>query len=71
MIPHVSASKPYFARVYPIVRMRSRTSFATSSRALVEISPATTTRPVVISVSQATRPTGSCASTASRTTSEI
>src|SRR6478672_9142542 len=37
----------------------------------VEISPATTTRPVVISVSQATRPWGSSARTASRTVSEI
>src|SRR5207247_5180461 len=37
----------------------------------VEISPATTTRPVVISVSQATRPSGSSARTASRTESEI
>src|SRR5215468_4909869 len=37
----------------------------------VVISPATTTRPVVISVSQATRPWGSSASTASSTESEI
>src|SRR5438067_3772981 len=37
----------------------------------VVISPATTTRPVVISVSQATRPPGSSARTASRTESEI
>src|SRR6058998_2271595 len=37
----------------------------------VEISPATTTRPVVISVSHATRPVGSSARTASRTVSEI
>src|SRR5579884_2763771 len=37
----------------------------------VVISPATTTRPVVISVSQATRLWGSSASTASRTESEI
>src|SRR6476469_125261 len=37
----------------------------------VEISPATTTSPVVISVSQATRPPGSSARTASRTVSEI
>src|SRR3954466_69596 len=37
----------------------------------VVISPATTTRPVVISVSQATRPSGSSASTASSTESEI
>ena len=37
----------------------------------VVISPATTTRPVVISVSQATRAAGSFARTASRTESEI
>src|SRR6185312_2626896 len=37
----------------------------------VVISPATTTRPVVISVSQATRACGSPARTASRTESEI
>src|SRR6058998_1902336 len=37
----------------------------------VVISPATTTRPVVTSVSHATRPCGSCASTASRIVSEI
>src|SRR3954471_3028323 len=37
----------------------------------VEISPATTTSPVVISVSQATRPSGSSDRTASRTESEI
>src|SRR2546422_5819331 len=37
----------------------------------VVISPATTTRPVVISVSQATRPCGSSARTASSTESEI
>src|SRR6476661_7099141 len=37
----------------------------------VEISPATTTSPVVISVSQATRPAGSSTRTASRTVSEI
>ena len=36
----------------------------------VVISPATTTSPVVISVSQATRPSGSSARTASRTESE-
>src|SRR5919201_940025 len=36
----------------------------------VVISPATTTRPVVISVSHATRPAGSSARTASRTESE-
>src|SRR6266576_2576307 len=37
----------------------------------VEISPATTTSPVVISVSHATRPSGSSDRTASRTESEI
>src|SRR5919106_2563757 len=37
----------------------------------VVISPATTTRPVVISVSHATRPSGSSRSTASSTESEI
>src|ERR1700675_777694 len=37
----------------------------------VEISPATTTSPVVINVSQATRPSGSSERTASRTVSEI
>src|SRR5262249_11027035 len=37
----------------------------------VVISPATTTSPVVISVSQATRPSGSSARTASSTESEI
>jgi len=36
----------------------------------VEISPATTTSPVVISVSQAQRASGSSASTASRTVSD-
>src|SRR6266516_3419744 len=42
-----------------------------STHVFVVISPATTTRPVVISVSHATRPPGSSASTASRTESEI
>jgi hypothetical protein len=37
----------------------------------VVISPATTTSPVVTSVSQATRPCGSSVRTASRTESEI
>src|SRR5437764_611392 len=42
-----------------------------STYVFVVISPATTTRPVVISVSQATRPSGSSARTASSTESEI
>src|SRR5438552_17297937 len=51
--------------------IRSRTSLGMSTYVSVEISPATATRPVVISVSQATRPSGSLPSTASRTESEI
>src|ERR1700722_14077892 len=43
----------------------------TSSVAVVEISPETTTRPVLTSVSHATRPYGSSCSTASSTPSEI
>ena len=69
--PHVSASKPNFARVYPISRIRSRTRRGMSTYVVVVISPATTTRPVVISVSHATLPVGSSARTASRTLSEI
>src|SRR4029079_15814970 len=69
--PHVSASKPYFARVYPISRTRLRTRRGMSTYVSVVISPAETTRPVVISVSQATRPSGSSVSTASSTESEI
>src|SRR3982751_2944759 len=42
-----------------------------STKVVVEISPETTTRPVLTSVSQATRPVGSSAMTASRTPSEI
>src|SRR4051812_27708999 len=41
-----------------------------STYVLVEISPATTTSPVVTSVSQATRPSGSSWSTASSTASD-
>src|SRR5260370_41042542 len=51
--------------------MRSRTRRGMSTYVLVVISPATTTRPVVIRVSHATRPSGSSVSTASRTASEI
>src|SRR6478672_5898636 len=69
--PHVSASKPYLARVYPIPLTVSRTRRGMSMYVSVVISPATTTRPVVISVSQATRLSGSFASAASRTESEI
>src|SRR5436305_2512762 len=51
--------------------MRSRTRRGMSTYVSVVISPATTTRPVVMSVSQATRPVGSSARTASSTESEI
>src|SRR5581483_10003795 len=49
----------------------SRTSFGMSMYSDVVISPATTTSPVVISVSQATRLIGSLVSAASRTAAEI
>src|SRR5712671_3900533 len=49
----------------------SRTSFSRSIQAEVVTSPATTTTPVLISVSQATRPRGSTARIASSTASEI
>src|SRR2546427_4723958 len=49
----------------------SRTIFGTSTYVVVEISPETTTRPVLTSVSQATRPVGSSRMTASSTPSEI
>src|SRR5580765_1113537 len=52
-------------------RIVSRTTFETSTYVSVVISPATTTSPVVISVSHATRPSGSLARTASSTESEI
>src|SRR6266567_3838004 len=50
--------------------MRSRTSFGMSTYVSVEISPATTTSPVVISVSQAQRACSSSLNTASSTASE-
>src|SRR2546429_449120 len=49
----------------------ARTICGMSTYVSVVISPATTTSPVVISVSQATRPFGSSRSTESRTVSEI
>jgi hypothetical protein len=50
--------------------IRSRTSRGMSTYVAVVISPATTTSPVVTSVSHATRPYGSSVRTASRTESE-
>src|SRR5919107_2893988 len=52
-------------------RIVSRAICGMSTYVEVEISPDTTTRPVLTSVSQATRPYGSSRSTASRTPSEI
>src|SRR6266568_2343217 len=69
--PHVSASKPNFARVYPISRMRSRTMRGMSTYVVVVISPPTTTRPVVIRLSHGTRPIGLSVSTAAKTAIEI
>src|SRR5216684_3322290 len=51
--------------------MVARTISSYSTCAVVVISPATTATPVVTSVSQATRPFGSCFMTSSRTASEI
>ena len=48
-----------------------RTSLGMSTYVVVVISPATSTKPVVSSVSQATRLSGSSVSRASRTESEI
>src|SRR5712691_7358661 len=48
-----------------------RTTAGISTQADVVISPATSTRPVVVAVSQATRATESCARIASSTPSEI
>src|SRR4051794_3707374 len=54
-----------------MVRIRSRTICFTSTYPVVVTSPATTTRPVVSSVSTATRLFGSCRSISSRTESLI
>src|SRR5437588_9077901 len=48
-----------------------RTTAGISTQADVVISPATSTSPVVVAVSHATRATGSCARMASSTPSEI
>src|SRR3954471_13956515 len=54
-----------------MLRIAVRAMACTSTYVEVEISPDTTTRPVLTSVSQATRPVGSSAMTASSTPSEI
>jgi hypothetical protein len=70
MTAHVSASKPTCELVNPMSRTVPRTSFWKSSCALVVISPATSTNPVLATVSHATRLYGSAARHASRMVSE-
>src|ERR671918_1447773 len=69
--PQVSPSMPNRESVYPMSVMVRRATAGMSTYVSVLISPATTTRPVVTSVSQATRPFGSSARIASSTASEI
>src|SRR5438132_5501747 len=69
--PHVSPSMPNFASVYPMPLIVRRTTLGMSTYVSVLISPATRTRPVVTSVSHATRPSGSSDRIESRTASEI
>src|SRR6266571_2706825 len=57
--------------MYPTCSIVLRTTAAMSIQAEVVISPATSTKPVVVAVSQATRAIGSCAKIASSTASEI
>jgi hypothetical protein len=56
MTPHVLPSIPNSASVYPMLLIVSRAMRAMSRCAFVLISPATTHKPVVTSVSHATRP---------------
>src|SRR5262245_51327590 len=70
---HVSAANPMFGSTYPISRIAARAIFSTVAgdrSAFDVISPATTTRSVVTSVSQATRLIGSVARQWSRTASD-
>ncbi len=66
----VVASNPNAESVYPMRSTVRRTTAGTCTMAWVVISPATTTMPVVTSVSQATREFGSSASMASSTASD-
>ena len=67
----VPLSNPISLSVYPIDDTVLRTTLGISTIALVVISPATMTRPVVTKVSHATRERGSCSIMESRTASEI
>ena len=70
MTAQVSASKPISELVKPMSRTAPRTIFWKSSCAFVVISPATSTKPVLATVSHATRLLGSAARHASRIASE-
>ncbi len=65
------ASNPFVFSVYPMSAMVWRTRAGMSINAVVVISPATMTRPVVTIVSQATLPRGSFRRISSRTASDI
>ena len=68
---HVFPSNPVFASLYPISFTVLRTIAGISSCALVVISPVTSTNPVQLAASQATRLIGSCSIQASKIASEI
>src|SRR6185295_18907375 len=68
---HVLQSNPNDASVYPMRAIVARTMSGTGTYVVVVISPATQARPVVTSVSQATRAFGSSARMASRMASEM
>src|SRR5262245_20855512 len=67
----VSTLNPVSGEVYPISRMTRLATSPNSHRPWLVISPATTTIPVLMSASQATRLSGSCARSESRIASEI
>ncbi len=66
----VAPSKPMSELVYPMSFTTARMTSGNSMRAVVVISPAMTTKPVLTIVSQATRAFGSSARMASRIASE-
>src|SRR5699024_12575025 len=67
----VSASNPYFALVYTISLIVCLTIAGISTYVVVDISPETSTIPVVTVVSQATLASGSFFKISSRIASEI
>src|SRR5699024_12706569 len=66
-----SASNPYFALVYPISLIVCLTIAGISKYVVVDISPETSTIPVVKAVSQATLARGSCFKISSRIPAKI